>query len=228
MEHLERTIHRRGFLGNLAASTALGLAALHLPNQLFAEQPPKPSPSSDPSFEKWLGRIKGKHRQVYDAPSTNSGFPLAWSRVFLMSNKQLGVPDKDITAVLVLRHDAIPFAMNDQAWEKYQFGETFNVTSLMTKQRITTNAFWQPKQELPIPGMSVDKLLESGVLIGVCDLALTFNSMHVAEKMKMDAAEVKKDWVTAIFPGIQIVPSGVIAINRAQEHGCTYCYAGEG
>jgi intracellular sulfur oxidation DsrE/DsrF family protein len=44
--------------------------------------------------------------------------------------------------------------------------------------------------------------------------------------MKMDAADVKKDWVSGILPGIQIVPSGVLAVNRAQEHGCTYCYAG--
>jgi len=44
--------------------------------------------------------------------------------------------------------------------------------------------------------------------------------------MGMDPAEVKKDWVSGILPGIQVVPSGVLAVNRAQEQGCTYCYAG--
>jgi len=29
-----------------------------------------------------------------------------------------------------------------------------------------------------------------------------------------------------LFPGIQVVPSGVMAVGRAQEHGCTYCFAG--
>lgn len=228
MLHLKDTIHRRGFLGNLA-TTALGVAALNLPmQQLIAQSKQKSGPSTDAEFEKWLGRIKGKHKQVFDAPSTNGGLPLAWARVFLMSNKQIGVPEKDATSILVLRHDAIPFAMKSELWEKYSFGETFNVTNMMTKARVTTNVFWQPKEELPLPGMSLDKLLESGVLVGVCDLALTFNSMHVAEKMKMDAADIKKDWVAGIFPGIQIVPSGVLAINRAQERGCTYCYAGEG
>ena len=57
-------------------------------------------------------------------------------------------------------------------------------------------------------------------------MALTFYSKHVGEAMKMDAAEVKKDWVSGLLPGIQVVPSGVLAVNRAQEHGCTYCYAG--
>ena len=37
-----------------------------------------------------------------------------------------------------------------------------------------------------------------------------------------------KRWVMAknLLPGMAIVPSGVLAVNRAQEHGCTYCYAG--
>ena len=26
--------------------------------------------------------------------------------------------------------------------------------------------------------------------------------------------------------GVNVVPSGVFAVNRAQKKGCTYCYAG--
>jgi intracellular sulfur oxidation DsrE/DsrF family protein len=44
--------------------------------------------------------------------------------------------------------------------------------------------------------------------------------------MKMDAAEVKKEWVAGLLPGIQVVPSGVWAIGRAQERGCGYIFAG--
>jgi len=42
----------------------------------------------------------------------------------------------------------------------------------------------------------------------------------------MDAAAVKKEWLGAVLPNIQVVPSGVWALGRAQEHGCTYCFAG--
>ena len=225
MLSLDETLRRRSFLGTLAVSAA-GLAAMGLPSELLAEEKMPPSASNAHEFEAWLKRIKGKHKQVYDAPGTNGGLPLAWSRVFLMSNKQVGTPEKDVTAVLVLRHDGIPFAMGDDVWEKYNFGEQFNVTNMFTKEKISTNVFWKPKEEFPLPGMAINQLLDSGVLIGVCDLALTVNSMAVAEKMKMDASDVKKEWVAAILPGIQIVPSGVLAINRAQEHGCTYCFAG--
>jgi hypothetical protein len=29
-----------------------------------------------------------------------------------------------------------------------------------------------------------------------------------------------------VIPTIQIVPSGVWAVNRAQKAGCSYCFAG--
>jgi len=41
-----------------------------------------------------------------------------------------------------------------------------------------------------------------------------------------NADDIRKDWLAAVIPGIQVVPSGVWAVNRAQEHGCTYCFAG--
>lgn len=228
MIDLSRTLHRRGFLGSLAATTAVGIAAVSNPLRLAAEQK-KAMPSTNAGFDAWLNRIKGKHKQVFDAPSINGGLPLAWPRVFQMTNEEVGVSTKDLTAVLILRHDAIPIGMHNDLWQKYKFGEAFKATHMMTKQPVTSNIFWKPKPgDLPLPGMALDELMESGVLVGICDMALTVIGGHFAAEMKLDPAAVKKEWVDGVFPGIQIVPSGVIAINRAQERGCTYCYAGEG
>ena len=44
--------------------------------------------------------------------------------------------------------------------------------------------------------------------------------------MNLDAAEVKAEWIAGVHPGIQVVPSGVWALGRAQELGCGYIYAG--
>jgi intracellular sulfur oxidation DsrE/DsrF family protein len=155
------------------------------------------------------------------------GLPLAWARVFLMTNKSVGASESDVTSVMVLRHNGIPLGMESRLWEKYKFGEVFKVDDEATQTPLTANPFWKPKEgSLPLPGMGIDELQKSGVLFGICDIALTVYSKMVADKMKMDAAEVKKDWLSGILPGIQIVPSGVLALNRAQEHGCTYCYAG--
>jgi intracellular sulfur oxidation DsrE/DsrF family protein len=37
---------------------------------------------------------------------------------------------------------------------------------------------------------------------------------------------VKKELVDNLFPGIQVVPSGVMAVGRTQEKGCAYCFTG--
>ena len=228
MFHRNDSSNRRSFLGTIAAGAAtLGVSTLAKPFQLAAEIPPAISPADAKSFEMWLSKIKGKHKQVFDCMMPDNGFALAWSRIFLMTNKAVGVPENDCAVVLVLRHDSIPFAMEDRLWAKYKFGELFKVNDGATNAPSARNMFWKPKpNELPIPGMGVNELLESGVLVGVCDMALTFYSKHVAQSMKIDADECKKDWVSGVFPGIEIVPSGVLAVNRAQEHGCTYCWAG--
>jgi len=41
-----------------------------------------------------------------------------------------------------------------------------------------------------------------------------------------NATMVKADWIANVIPGIQVVPSGVLAVNGAQEKGCSYCFAG--
>jgi intracellular sulfur oxidation DsrE/DsrF family protein len=220
------TVNRRGFIGSLAATTALGAAALTLPPAVQAQGKGKPGKTTDAKFDAWLGRIKGKHRQVFDAPMPNGGFPLAWARVFLMTNKQVGVAENDMTAVIVLRHDAIPIGMENNLWEKYAFGENFHINDADNKPLMRNSFAFPNPGEHPLPDMNLPDLVKSGVVIGICDMALTVYSGMLGKKMNMDAAEIKKDWVAGILPGVEIVPSGVLAVNRAQEYGCTYCFAG--
>ena len=74
--------------------------------------------------------------------------------------------------------------------------------------------------------MSVDELLASGVLFGACNMAIKFYSGIVSKAQNVPVDQVRQDWTAAVLPGIQIVPSGVWAVNRVQEHGCSYCFAG--
>ena len=229
----DSTIHRRDFLGTLMATGAIGLTSL-TPFRLNAMQDQQMGNStSNSGFDDWLGKIKGKHRQLFDSPQPVGGLPFAWARVFMMTGGsgekvQAGSSDSgDVQAVLVLRHASIPLAMKSELWKKYNFAKVFNVQDEQTKKPITENVFWQPKQgALPVPGMGINELMNDGVLIGVCDMAIMVFSQAVAKKMNLKAEDVKKEWEEGVLPGIQIVPSGVLAVNRAQEHGCSYCFAG--
>jgi intracellular sulfur oxidation DsrE/DsrF family protein len=217
------TTPRRGFLGALAATAAAGLASL-TPLRLEA-QPRRGSTSGvDAAFETWLNRITGKHKMVFDAPEVNSGMPVIWPRVWLNGNNEnYGTKDTDNSAIVILRHSSIPLGMRDDVWAKYKLGEAFEIKD---GDAPATKNIFAKVMPLPLPGTGVEALLASGVLFGVCNVALTVYSAMVAQKSGLDAAAVKADWVAALLPGVQVVPSGVLAVARTQEKGCAYCFAG--
>ena len=226
--NIKKQSPRRKFLGNIAAGAA-ALGMLSIPSSIKAA--PKLFEQTDDADEIFK-KIKGKHRVVFDATRPHEVFPFAWPRVFLMTNEATGTPAKDNSVVVVLRHDAIPYAFEDRLWDKYKFGEMFKADDPATKTPSLRNPFWKPKAgAFSIPGFGVvpigiNELQDSGVIFVVCDAAMTVYSAATAQKMNMDAATVKKDWLSGLLPGIQPVPSGVWALGRAQEHGCAYIFAG--
>src|SRR5258707_14884557 len=218
-------MYRRGFLGRLAATAAAGVAGL-TPLRLEA-QPSRHEPilgAADPSFETWLNRITGKHKMVFDAPEVNSGMPVVWARGWLNTNNDnYGTTDAQNSGVVILPHASIPLAMVDALWAKYHLGEVFELKDGDAPAMRNTFAKQLP---LPLPGTGVEQLLAKGVMFGVCNVALTIYSGAVAQKMGLDAATVKADWIAGLIPGCQVVPSGVLAVSRTQEKGCAYCFAG--
>jgi intracellular sulfur oxidation DsrE/DsrF family protein len=234
MENTDKELftNRRDFLGKMMlGATALSLPALPgLP--LYAAMPAATVTSGDDDPEAWINKIKGKHRLVLDVPEPHEILPFAWAKVFLLTNEATGVPEKDCGVVVVLRHEAIPYAMKDELWAKYKFGEVFKAQDPLTKAPATRNPFWQPKAgDFSVPGIGnvaigINELQDSGVMFCVCNMALTVYSAIVAQQMGGQAEDVKKEWVAGLLPGIQIVPSGIWAVSRAQEKNCAYCFAG--
>ena len=227
---LEQATRRRQFLGSIATGTAaLGMATIASP---FVQARERNQTDYDNNLDAWFQKIKGKHRMVFDVTKPHDVLPFAWPKVFLLTNEKTGTPEKDCSVVVVLRHDGIPYAMENKLWEKYKFGEMFKIEDPTTKTPAVRNPFWQPKPgDFKVPGIGnvaigINELQNSGVMFCVCDMALTVYSAVVAGEMNIDAAEVKKEWVAGILPGIQLMPSGVWAVGRAQEHNCAYCFAG--
>lgn len=221
---------RRQFLGKMATGAAvLGLSSFMSP--IAARAGENFSTGSDDP-EEWFKQIRGKHRIVFDVPHPNELFPFAWPRIFLATNAATGTPEKDCSIVVVLRHTAIPYAMEDRLWAKYKFGEFFKIEDPKTKKPAVRNPFWKPAQgDFNIPGVGVvpigiNELQDSGVMFCACNMAITVYSAALAQSQKLDPAEVKKDWLSGILPGVPVMPAGIWAVNRAQEKGCTYCFAG--
>jgi intracellular sulfur oxidation DsrE/DsrF family protein len=164
---------------------------------------------------------------MYDAVSWNNGFSLVWSMIFLDTNKQSSnLSDGDLSAVVVMRHEAIPLAFTDPIWKKYKLGEAFKINDPATKAPAERNPFYNAKEgELMFPGMAIEKLMQRGVTFGCCNVALTIYSGMRGDAVGVDKATAKQEWVSGLIPGFTLLPSGVWGVNRAQEHGCSYCYA---
>ncbi len=221
-------LDRRGFLNTMAAGAAVMGLSSFFPLEDFSYY--RSLGIEDP--EVWVNRIKGKHKMVFDATQPHGIYPFAWPRVFLMTNQSTGAEEKDCCGVVVLRHTAIPYAFDHNVWEKYKFGEVFEAPDPKTNQSALRNPFWKPeKGDFKVPGIGevaigINQLQENGVLFCVCSAAITVFSTAVAEKNKLLADDVKNDWMKSLLPDIQPVPSGVWALGRAQEKGCSYIFAG--
>lgn len=228
----EQVPARRKFLTSIATgAAALGLASL--PKAMHATPLLNEGMVTDKdSPDEWFNQIKGKHRIVFDATQPHEIFPFAWPKVFLLTNEATGTGPKDCSVVVVLRHSAIGYAMEDKLWAKYNLGEVFKANDPKTGKPATRNPFWQPKpDDFVIPGigaipLGINDLQKEGVMFCYCQAAFGVYSAVVAGAAKADVEAVRKEWLAGMLPGIQPVPSGVWALGRAQEKGCGYIFAG--
>lgn len=128
----------------------------------------------------------------------------------------------------VLRHSAVAFALEDRLWSKYKLGTFFGVNDNNTGAPALRNPVYEPKlKDFPMAQIQGIKDLKArGAMFCVCDLALQVNSGAIATQMNLEMEDVYKDMLSGVHSGIQVVPSGVWALERAQKHGCAYIFAG--
>lgn len=218
---------RREFLNTLLVSGAAGgMASMIVPGLAFGSEADKKELMSD--AEEWFKKIKGTHRVVFDGSTPHDGFPIIWNWAFYLSNNQTGSTDDDITAMSVLRHSAIPFALHSDIWKKYELGAMVGVNDKKTNAPSLRNPYYEPQEgDFPVPIVQGIKDMQTrGAMFCVCDLALNVYSGAKAQQMGADPAKVYEEWKSGVLPGIQVVPSGVWALERAQKNGCAYIFAG--
>jgi hypothetical protein len=222
MSLLTTSTQRRTFLGRITAGVAVFVAGRW--SSAAAEIP---HPTEVPgSGDDWVARITGKHRQVFDCTTANMGFGAAFGLNFVDSVKEAyKLTDKDVTAVIVYRHFAMPLVLNDSMWAKYKIGEFLNVNDPKTNAPATRNIF---RDNVPgRPGMVYEQVMaDRGVIMTACNVALTVLSGMVAKKGGVSADDARKEWTANLLPGVHLAVSGVYAVNRTQEVKCTYCNGG--
>lgn len=219
---------RREFFGQLATVAAALTAAACVSPAGAAQAVAAPSPTTPRApitwDDAWTGRITGKHRGVFDAPEMADGTVIGNAWAWMKALKEVhALSDADMSAVLVIRHAAIPMAMDDAYWEKYDLGKANKVKDPTTKKWAKRNPFWGPdSNDRGSAPFTLESLNARGCILMGCNLAAMGMAGELAEKLKQPVDDMRAEVTAHLIPGLTLAPNGVFAVMRAQEAGCTY------
>ena len=205
--------NRRSFVSVLASLA--GVAALR---QESSAQAPARAATGQWDLT-WFDAMKGRHKQMYDYGTwdlSEDTRPLRFVKNYLDTYRDVfGLQSPDVnTAVGISR--AIAINLSDAMWQKYKIGERYKIVDPATKQPSVRNIF------LSDGDTSVKAMQARGTVFWQCNVALGLVSQQLAQTAGTQAADVRADLLAGLNPGVQLVPSHVMAIGIAQEHGFTY------
>jgi intracellular sulfur oxidation DsrE/DsrF family protein len=210
-------IHGRRSFISVVASFAGVAAAQSSTAQGVSQTPNRPQGSWDLS---WLDQMKGAHKQLYDLGShdlASDPRPLRFARNFLDTFRDVyRLEFPDINTAVGISGPAFPMNASDRLWAKYRLGERSKIVDPITKQPALRNLF------LDGPDISVKAMQARGVVFWQCNVALGVVAQQLAAGTQMPVEDVRADLVAGLNPGVRLMPSHVMALALAQEHGFTY------
>ena len=222
---------RREFVERLAGG-ALVAGGLPLTMKMpIAELASATAPVAAEDWDmRWESRVTGKHKTIFDVPEIENGYGV-W-RAGIVKKQYMAVfktAPKDMSVVLVLRHNAIHLAMQQGYWDAFGIGKEKKVQHPATEQPTDKNPALLTTANSGLPpqfdGLALDQFMANGGIVLACDLAFREVVGAYQKRDSSDDATARKIALAALVPGVIMQPSGVFAAMRAQELGCTYVRA---
>jgi hypothetical protein len=178
----------------------------------------------------WVKRISAKHRALFDVPEIESGYGVWRAALWGAQYQQvLGISPRDISTVIILRHNGIALAMQQSYWDAYAVGREKKVTHPVTMEATDRSPVLLSSKRKEVPAdfdaLSLDSQIARGAIVLACDLALRDCVDTIAKKDGLPAEAARAKAIGMMVPGVILQPSGVFAAVRAQEAGCHYVRA---
>jgi len=217
---------RRGFLASALAGAAGLAAAPFLTGPAAAAQ--VPASVSTKWDDSWTRQITGKYRAVLDSPRIEGGAGVFRTSMWLGNYHEMyGLTDQDLSAVLVIRHEAIPMVMNNEFWATYGYAKRYKKEYQDFGDALKRPVNYNPFLSLQFgkSTMGIEPLIQRGVIVLGCGVAF---GQAVADLQKQDQLEwqdAEAKARTFLVPGVTLQPSGIFAVSRAQDAGCSYVWA---
>jgi hypothetical protein len=206
--------NRRRFFGSLFA----GALAVPTWRSLAASAPP----ISEEWDLRWVNRLRGEHRQVFDTGGVADG-QLRVVRNWLNGhNEVFKLRDNQLVAVVGLASRGFPANASDALWEKYPIGERWQVRDPATNSWATHNVFANATPGTPAHANSVPALVARGVIFWQCNNALRGIAGDIAATAGSTPEAVYQELRAGLLPHVRLVPAHTMLVGLCQEAGCTY------
>ena len=187
-------------------------------------------PAMEPQ-DAWLDKPGTRHRMVADTSSATA----AQSALFVVDNfykankSGYGLDPAALGVAIVLRHMSTPLGYNDAIWAKYgaHFAEEIGLKGALAIAAAKRNPLLTADDPKDKDATTIASLAAIGTIFPVCGMATQGAAAGLAKKLGGDKAAIEKELRANLVPGGVMVAAGVVAINRAQEHGYSFCYVPE-
>ncbi len=177
----------------------------------------------------WTKKVTGKHKAMFDVPEIRDGVGILragiWGRQY---TEVLKLAPGDLSTVIVIRHAAIPLAMNSAYWSTYGVGKELKVKDDKGKKWAMSNPMLtnaSTDMQNSFSALLLDQQMEKGAIVLGCGLAFNQIVGTVAKQDKLPPAEARAKAKSFLIPGVILQPSGIFANVMAEEAGCAFVYA---
>jgi hypothetical protein len=233
---------RRQFLHHLTlGGVALGVS----PSLLRAETP---SHTAAPTYERmtdyldamqpqqpafdttWPQKLTGKYKAVFDVPELSEGSGVFRAALWRNHYRDLmQATPADLSPVLVIRHNAMPFIMTHEFWDRYDVAKSEKLKHPMTGKNTRRNIVNMTAEEDGLPAgfasYSLDKQIAAGTIVLGCNMAFSGMIALVRQKDKLAGAAAREKALSMMLPGVMLQPNGIFAVTMAQHAGAAFVAA---
>ena len=219
---------RRTFIGQVGSLASGAALAASVPAVARASSGVPPHILAREEWDlSWLDRLaSGTDRAVFDWPSLGDpadAIVLQMASRYIENCAAAYRPGTyQVRVVLNIRTTAVPSALNDAMWERYQLGAEYGTKDPTTQQPALRNPFMY-RAPSPVAGIVLPNLADlrdAGAIVLVCDFALGNLAKRLAAKTNTATEDVHRTLRSGFLPGAFAVPSGIFGLARAQNAGC--------
>lgn len=184
-----------------------------------------------PAFDvTWVGKLTGKYKAVFDVPELTGGSGVFRAALWRNHYRDLmQATPEDLSPVLVIRHNAMPFIMTHEFWDRYDVAKANKLKHPLTDKPTRRNIVNMNADDDALPpafaSYAIERQIAAGTVVLGCNMAFSAMTALVRKKDKLDGSAAREKALSMMLPGVQLQPNGIFAVTMAQQAGCAFVAA---